>query len=108
MKQGRTSKAALVSGQRTVTFSVLFLAETMTRFLVVDFVDCPAVDRDTQFAVFEADDRVDRDFEIAVLAFVMDQDEVRVDVADFAEEIAVVGDHRRADWDAGGVMRVAH
>ena len=76
---------------------------------VVDLGHRVPVDRDLKLPVREAEDRVDRHFEVGMLAVLSDQDVVRVDLPHIPELRAVEAQHRGSHRDvAGTVWIVGH
>jgi hypothetical protein len=76
---------------------------------VVDLGHGVSVDRDLEFTICLAANRVDRHFEVGMLAVLPDQEVVRVDLTDMSKQRAVEG----SNWDshrnvAGAVRIVSH
>jgi hypothetical protein len=65
--------------------ATLFLTHPMSRLDVVDLGHGISVDRDLELPVREAANRVDRHFEIGVLAVLPDQKVVRVDLTNVSK-----------------------
>jgi len=63
----------------------LFLTHAVSGFDVVDLGHRVAIDRDLELTVREAEDGVDRHFEVGVFAFPSNQEIVRVDLPDMPE-----------------------
>jgi hypothetical protein len=71
---------------------------------VVDLGHGISVDRDVKLPLREAEDRVDRHFEVGVLVLLSDQDVVRVDLPHIPEVRAVEADHRGSQRDVARTM----
>jgi hypothetical protein len=87
----------------------LFLTLAMNGFDVVDLGHGVLIDRDLELAVRETEDGVDLHFEVGVLAFPCNEQIVRVNLPDMAEQGVIEAHHRGSHGDVTGTVRiVAH
>jgi hypothetical protein len=84
----------------------LFLTQAVGGLDVVDLGHRVPVDRDLKLPVRETEDGVDWHFEVGVLAFPANEQIVRVDLSDMAEQGAIEAHHRGPQRDVSGTVRI--
>src|SRR3954462_8047052 len=87
----------------------LFFAQAMNGFDVIDLGHRVPVDGDLKLTVRETENGVNWHFEVGVLAFPSDEQVVRVDLPNMAEQGVIESHHRGSHGDVTGTVRiVAH
>lgn len=82
------------------------LAHSMRSLLVVNLGRRVTGDGDPKPALIKAKNRVDRHFKVVVLIFLVDQNVVRIDLANAPEQRSVECTDRRPNWDIANAVRI--